>query len=182
MNNLEALRPIILPEQSSWWPLAPGWWILLVLLLALLTGFFWGIRKYRYKKALLALKSQAIADINKAWNLYQKNQQLNTLMTSLIITCKQCEIVCVPDQHPRVLTLSTLALYEQLRSNYPQYFDHEGYKTLFEAGPYANIEPANLQSIENLKSHIITWIESININRGNIEKSRRLFTGGFTRV
>lgn len=36
---LEQLRDIHLPESVSWWPLAPGWWIIIGLLLALAVLF-----------------------------------------------------------------------------------------------------------------------------------------------
>jgi len=37
-NPLDQLRDIHLPEAVSWWPLAPGWWLLMVLTCLLLVG------------------------------------------------------------------------------------------------------------------------------------------------
>lgn len=43
-NNLQ-LRDIHLPEAVSWWPLAPGWWLLVGMIIAMgVIGFF----VYRY--------------------------------------------------------------------------------------------------------------------------------------
>ena len=42
-NPLDQLRDIHLPEPISWWPLAPGWWLLIIIALALMvwaTRFF----------------------------------------------------------------------------------------------------------------------------------------------
>lgn len=36
MNPLEQLEPLIAPPAISWWPPAPGWWLLALLLPALL--------------------------------------------------------------------------------------------------------------------------------------------------
>ena len=43
-DPLAQLRDIHLPEAVSWWPLAPGWWVLGTLLiagLAYMVHFFW---------------------------------------------------------------------------------------------------------------------------------------------
>ena len=48
MNPLE-LRDIHLPDASLWWPPAPGWWLLLGLLLAIAMLLRWAIRRIRHK-------------------------------------------------------------------------------------------------------------------------------------
>lgn len=45
--DLEQLRDIHLPEPVSWWPPAPGWWLLLALLLAFSGLALWWLRKRR---------------------------------------------------------------------------------------------------------------------------------------
>ena len=39
------LHDIHLPEPVGWWPLAPGWWLLLVLMLAVIAWLFWRWRR-----------------------------------------------------------------------------------------------------------------------------------------
>jgi hypothetical protein len=58
MNDpLTNLKDIHLPADISWWPLAPGWWILAALCLASVFIMVWGIRYYikhnAYRKAAL---------------------------------------------------------------------------------------------------------------------------------
>ncbi|MDT4817798.1 hypothetical protein FQZ97_508820 [compost metagenome] len=43
MNPLDQLEPLIAPPPVAWWPPAPGWW-LLALLLPLLLGLAWRLR------------------------------------------------------------------------------------------------------------------------------------------
>ena len=48
MNELE-LRDIHLPDASLWWPPAPGWWLLALLLVLLALALPWLRRRYRHK-------------------------------------------------------------------------------------------------------------------------------------
>ncbi len=51
-NPLDQLRPIIQPAHDiSWWPLAPGWWLLLGLLIVLVLFTLWLKARSRTKQA-----------------------------------------------------------------------------------------------------------------------------------
>ncbi|MBT3527943.1 MAG: DUF4381 domain-containing protein, partial [Porticoccaceae bacterium] len=41
-DPLAELRGIHLPDPISWWPLAPGWWVLIVIFIA---GLSWALRQ-----------------------------------------------------------------------------------------------------------------------------------------
>lgn len=61
MNSSLPLRDIHLPDAVAWWPPAPGWWLLLALLIgAGVAVWFWkryGMeRRYLYKQALRELE------------------------------------------------------------------------------------------------------------------------------
>jgi hypothetical protein len=47
-DPLAGLRPWHLPEPVSWWPPAPGWWLVVLgLILALALGARWLVRRHR---------------------------------------------------------------------------------------------------------------------------------------
>ncbi len=52
MDNHQALanlKPLIAPAPVSWWPPAPGWWVLGILLLIALAGLtVWGWKRWRH--------------------------------------------------------------------------------------------------------------------------------------
>ena len=61
-DPLSQLRDIHLPEPVSWWPPAPGWWIMAFFTAAALVALLYflrsRIRKKRYRKVALAMLSQ----------------------------------------------------------------------------------------------------------------------------
>lgn len=66
-NELQQLKDIHLPQAISWWPLAPGWFVLLAVLCGLLIYLFYLFyqktkQKYVVKYALTKLKRLAKED------------------------------------------------------------------------------------------------------------------------
>jgi hypothetical protein len=83
-SPLEQLKDIHLPEPVSWWPPAPGWWILAVLCLGLMViTVRWLIRRYRYRAAMRQALSELeqITPEDKDWP-----QQLNALLKRLTLS------------------------------------------------------------------------------------------------
>ena len=54
------LRDIHIPETVPWWPLAPGWWLLILLLISVAVGLYWAWRARRQP-----LKRQALRELGK---------------------------------------------------------------------------------------------------------------------
>ncbi|WP_027896056.1 DUF4381 domain-containing protein [Zestomonas thermotolerans] len=94
MNLLDRLEPLIAPPPVSWWPPAPGWW-LLVTLLPLLAWLLWRLRTRlprRQTKAaapeLDPLRQAALDELARLRRPYDEPagpwlQQLNELLKRL---------------------------------------------------------------------------------------------------
>lgn len=97
MNPLDHLQPTIAPPPVSWWPLAPGWWALLVLIPLLLWGL-WYLRRYLPRRQQQELQSEqpldpvrqaALAELARLVRPYDGQhagpwlQQLNALLKRL---------------------------------------------------------------------------------------------------
>jgi hypothetical protein len=71
-DQLAELRSYHLPSQISWWPIAPGWWLLLLLILTLISIFIslWFYRSKRFttiryiQTELTILKTNLATDNN----------------------------------------------------------------------------------------------------------------------
>ena len=70
-NPLVNLKDIHLPPPVSFWPPAPGWWILAVLLISFL--FFGGVRFYRRHKKKKP-KTEALRILKNLQILYENSQ------------------------------------------------------------------------------------------------------------
>lgn len=87
-DPLANLRDIHLPAEISWWPLAPGWWILIALIIALLvwSGYkFWQQHKKQalvreVKDTLTSLESIYREDNNSRQLISEYAQLLRRLM------------------------------------------------------------------------------------------------------
>ena len=67
----EQLRDIQTPEPVSWWPMAPGWWILIVLAVILSFVLFRYIRNRRQEREY---RNYLIEELEATYNEWLKNQ------------------------------------------------------------------------------------------------------------
>jgi len=61
------LRGLHLPETVGWWPLAPGWW-LLIAVAVIATG--WLIRLWLWRRAHAAARRKALKQLEKSRSAY----------------------------------------------------------------------------------------------------------------
>ena len=98
-DRLQNLRDIHLLTPISWWPLAPGWYVVMLIVLLLLIFLGYKITKYLRKglrrknalKSLLQLRSQ-----------YPQQPQTTLIEISMLV--KRCALSVYPRQQVAFLT------------------------------------------------------------------------------
>lgn len=88
-SPLDQLADIHLPDGVSWWPLAPGWWILLTLIIVTAIGIFmWRLRKQQNHYRVVALHQLAgiYADYQQTQNAAAYLQALSLLLRRTALT------------------------------------------------------------------------------------------------
>lgn len=91
-SPLDQLADIHLPDSVSWWPLAPGWWALLVLLvIALIAILLWRrrARKNHYRK----LAQQELAAI---YANYQATQNAAAFLHETSVLLRRVALTAYP--------------------------------------------------------------------------------------
>lgn len=135
-DPLAGLRPLHAPPEVSWWPPAPGWWALLVLVFALVLLALWWRRPNRVQQA-------ALRELERVRRL-QGPQQLAALNRLL----KRYALACWP--RAEVAGLSGRGWLEFLDAHGGQGRFSAGAGNALLHGPYAaqvNIDPALLDLV-----------------------------------
>ncbi|MDT8453350.1 MAG: DUF4381 domain-containing protein [Gammaproteobacteria bacterium] len=94
------LRDIHLPEPISWWPPAPGWWLLLGLVVLVIAAAFL-FRLYRKKQVL---KKQVMAEFEAICANYQTEKNHLALVRALSILLRRACISFYPRSEAAGLT------------------------------------------------------------------------------
>lgn len=94
------LRDIHLPEPISWWPLAPGWWILLACALLIIATLFLARKIYQNRQ----LKRDIKTELEHIKKQFQQTQNKSRLAKSLSILLRRASISYYPKTNIAGLT------------------------------------------------------------------------------
>lgn len=154
-NPLAQLQDIQLPDPVSWWPLAPGWWLLIFIALAIIVTtsiFLW--RRHQHnayrRQALKELSALDIVAENHAHDL----NHVHIISTILRRTVK----TAYPQQGLEALPLKTLLI--QLDQYSGQHIFHSIIDSSITTALYQPSTDIRPQDIEQFGAATRRWIKS----------------------
>ena len=93
MDSLAELRDIVTPTPPSAWPWAPGWWILLILGLLLLSTSIWWFWRWRQRSRPRRLALKQLAQLQQQEADPQTLRQLSQLLREVALQAHPWEQV-----------------------------------------------------------------------------------------
>ncbi|MDQ6963366.1 MAG: DUF4381 domain-containing protein [Mariprofundales bacterium] len=97
-DPLAQLRDIHLPESVSWWPPAPGWWILLgVVVIALIAGWVL-IRRYRQSSWQRRALQQLTEEIEQIESHYKQSNDGAAACSAISSLLRRVAVSTSPEQ------------------------------------------------------------------------------------
>lgn len=94
------LRDIHLPEPVSWWPVAPGWWLLIIAVLLMFLVIFISRRIYRSRQ----LKREITAELETIKQQFQQSNDKAQLAKALSVLLRRASITFDPAKNIAGLT------------------------------------------------------------------------------
>lgn len=148
-DPLAQLRDIHLPNTVDIWPIAPGWWLLALVICITVWCSYWSVRRYRRRRAyrrsaLLTLKHLLVSCDDDLAYL----QSVNRLLKQIAVTINPREDVS------RLSGEQWLSYLDQNRKDKPF---TEGVGQILANGPY---QPATeALDRQQLQSLVMRWIK-----------------------
>jgi hypothetical protein len=153
-NPLDQLRDIHLPEPISWWPLAPGWWFVIILVIGI---FVWLSLTLVKRNRLNLYRRQAIAKLN----MIDQDTAVNSKqkLTTVIATLKQAVNTAYPDYHFSSQNLVTFLKFTGSTCSQPIFMQIPDNIENYLYGTESN-EHSLKETLENILTDSKIWIKN----------------------
>ena len=109
-NPLDQLRDIHLPEAIGWWPLAPGWWLLIILVCL---GLITLARLFLRRRQASAYRRQALQKLA----IISANEHPQRRLRALFELLKRTANCAYPERHPGSLGTHKFIAFLRYSSN-----------------------------------------------------------------
>ena len=146
-DPLQELRDIRPPDAVSWWPPAPGWWVVGLLGTALFVVCFLRARRY-----LLSPARAAARELKKIKREYHTSHDVDALAVALSIFLRRCVLAAFPRVDAAGLTGDA----------WLSFLDRTGATAAFTDGPGRVLISAPYQTSTNIEAESLlaaveTW-------------------------
>jgi hypothetical protein len=150
------LRDIHLPTPVSWWPPAPGWWLVAVLLALGCGGLAWGWRQWR--RGAVRRRSRQV--LRALFREYHQRGEAGRLLQGLSLLLRRIALSHYPRE--QVAGLVGMAWLEFLDRPLANTRHARGFSAgagqALAAGPYATVLPGGLDGLEDL---CLIWVRHL---------------------
>jgi uncharacterized protein DUF4381 len=161
-----ALHDIHLPDSVSWWPLAPGWWILLLLIIITIASVIFLVR-YRRNHQISAVRL-AKMELVRIENEFKSNKDKSILIQEISKLIRRVSISLFKRDESASLTGQDWLLFlDQLNGD--NSFSNGIGRVLIEA-PYQAKADYDAIALLNLTS---SWIDSVDKNNVNRKRNKK---------
>ena len=127
------LRDLHLPDAISWWPLAPGWWIVLGLALIVI-GFV--LQRYLERRARNSARREALRQLDDLLNDYESHRNVVSFAARVSELLRRAMLAYAPRQNIAGLTGEDWLAWLDRDLAHPQFVAGPG-RALLEL-PYRN--------------------------------------------
>jgi len=145
------LRDIHLPDPITWWPLAPGWWLLLALLGILTVVIF--LLRHRAAKKRREPKQIAKRELEKLQTEYQQHRNPQILVQKISTLLRRLCLSYYPRTEVASLTGEAWLQFLDKQTGSQQFTQGQGH-CLIEA-PYRQNRDINVDSLLTLCQSVI---------------------------
>lgn len=150
------LRDIHLPASVSWWPLAPGWWMVLILAVLIPLVILW-LRKRRQK---IIVKKAAASALHAVLQDYAQHQNQGQLLRELTALCRRIALSYYPRE--QVAGITGAAWMQTLNQLTAEPVLNARSQQLLTQGAYMASLP---EDVDPLIEQIKTWIDQLPAKR-----------------
>ena len=163
MENQLPLRDIHLPDSLSWWPPAPGWWLLLILSLLLIGLAFWLYKRLSQPM----LKKSAREELALITERYQSRGDRQALLQDLSSLLRRIGISYLGRQNRAGLTGEDW--YRQLNQLGAQQVFSDRQIALLSVAPYQPSPELSDELIDELIQQTRHWLAALPRQRGLVD-------------
>jgi hypothetical protein len=150
---MDQLRDITGLQPTSWWPLAIGWWIVILLVsTALIYGLIWWCRRYIFYRSWQGKAYKNLLQLERG--LEASNLKLS--LQELSAEIRQIAIYTSTRQDCAALTANNWL--EWLQDHDPQGYQWTQAGQLLIAAQYAPVESYSMQQVLDMIAAIKQWV------------------------